>query len=89
MSISTGHNQVTMHPLIDSLRERTGSLFGLNIIGTLTWVVESTNIIGLFAAMVGLAAGIMLVCIRWGDFMASKPVQWIKARLKSHQQGMD
>ncbi len=78
-----------MNPLIDSLRERTGSLFGLNIIGTLTWVVESTNIIGLFAAMVGLVAGIMLVAIRWGDFMASKPVLWIKGRFKSHQQGMD
>ena len=78
-----------MNPLIDSLRERTGSLFGLNIIGTLTWVVESTNIIGLLAAMVGLAAGVMLVCIRWQDFMASKPVQWIKGRFKSHEQGMD
>lgn len=67
-----------MNPLILSLKERTGSLLGLNIIGTLTWVVESTNIIGLFAAMVGLAAGVMLVCIRWNDFMASKPVTWIK-----------
>ena len=67
-----------MNPLIDSLRERTGSLFGINIIGTLTWVVESTNVIGLFAAVVGLAAGVMLVCIRWSDFMASKPILWAK-----------
>lgn len=78
-----------MNPLIDSLRERTGSLFGLNIIGTLTWVVESTNVIGLFAAVVGLGAGVMLVCIRWGDFMASKPVRWAKDRLKCREQGMD
>lgn len=67
-----------MNPLIDSLKERTGSLFGINIIGTLTWVVESTNVIGLFAAVVGLAAGVMLVCIRWSDFMASKPILWAK-----------
>ena len=78
-----------MNPLIESLRERTGSLFGINIIGTITWVVESTNVIGLFAAVVGLAAGVMLVCIRWSDFMASKPVQWIKGRMASHRQGMD
>lgn len=78
-----------MNPLIDSLRERTGSLFGINVVGVITWVVESTNVVGLLAALVGLAAGIMLVAIRWADFMASKPVQWLVNRVKSRKQGMD
>jgi hypothetical protein len=78
-----------MNPLLESLRERTGSLFGINVFGVITWVVESTNVVGLLAALVGLAAGIMLVAIRWSDFVASKPVQWVKARWASRKQGMD
>lgn len=78
-----------MNHVFDAFRDHTGKLFSINVVGTMTWIVESTNVFGLLAAVVGLAAGVMLVCIRWGDFMASKPVQWIKARWASHKQGMD
>jgi hypothetical protein len=73
------------HLILTSLKERTGSLFGLNIMGVVTWVAESTNIVGLIGAMVGLLAGVMLVCIRWNDFVASRPVQWVLERIKGKE----
>ena len=66
-----------MNHAIDVFRDHTGKLFGVNILGVITWVAESTNVIGLIGAVAGLAAAVMLICIRWGDFVASKPVQFL------------
>lgn len=65
--------------MIDSFKDHTGKLTGTWLVGLLTWVSGATNFVGLLGALVGLGAGIMLVAIRWDDFVNSKPVKRILA----------
>lgn len=78
-----------MNQLIETLRYHTGKLFGINIIGLLTWLEKGTSMIGFFGAIAAAFVSVMLICIHWEAFMASKPVRWVLNRFKSHQQGMD
>ena len=55
-------------------------LFKIFLTAEITWVVNLTNVIGLIAALVGLMAVVMLVCIRWEDFTKSKPYRWLAAK---------
>lgn len=59
---------------LSHLQLHTGKLFAAWILGTVTWVSQATNYIGLLGAFVGCFAGVMLVCIRWDDFVNSKPI---------------
>lgn len=61
--------------MIEHLKIHTDKFFGTWVVGTMAWVVEATNIIGMLGAAVGLFAGVMLVVIRWDDFIQSRPVK--------------
>lgn len=57
--------------MFDHLKDHTSKLFGTWILGTATWIAEAHTIIGLLGATLGLFAGLMLVVIRWDDFVDS------------------
>ena len=69
------------------MHDHTGKLFSINILGTMTWLVESTNLLGFIGAVMAVMAGVMLVCIRWADFVASKPVQAFLAWRRERDDG--
>jgi thiol:disulfide interchange protein len=64
--------------LVEHLRLHTGKLFGTWLLGMATWLTEwltqATNVVGFLGALVGLLAGVMLVVIRWDDFVNSKVI---------------
>jgi hypothetical protein len=61
-------------------KEFHSTLLGLNLVGTIAWLAELSTIFGFIAAMMGAIAGVMLVCIRWKDWMQSMPVQAVLTR---------
>lgn len=56
------------------LKYHSGKLFGTWVIGTTTWIADATSFIGFVGAAAGMLAGIMLVVIRWSDFVKSSPI---------------
>lgn len=70
--------------MIADLKYHSGKLFGTWAIGTVTWVTDATSVIGFLGACAGAVAGIMLVIIRWDDFVQSSVVKrlirWRRSR---------
>lgn len=66
--------------MLDNLKDHAGKLTGTWILGTVTWISETTNIIGMLGAFVGLLAGVMLVAIRWKDFTESAFYKYLARR---------
>lgn len=52
----------------------TPKLAASHIIGLIVWMENAQNFFGLLGAVVGLFSAVMLVCINWDKFIASRPV---------------
>lgn len=68
--------------MLVQLKEHTTGITSTWLLGLITWISSATNYIGLIGAFVGAVAGIMLVSIRWDDFMKSKPVRLLSAVIR-------
>lgn len=64
------------------LKSHTATLAGTYVVGMLTWLVELDKWVGRIGLWAGTAAAIMLIVIRWDDFMTSKIVCRWRERLK-------
>jgi hypothetical protein len=64
---------------ISHLQVHTGKLFTAWFLGTITWASSATGVVGFLGACVGLIAGLMLIVIRWEDFVNSKPITKLRA----------
>jgi len=53
-------------------------LFGVNVLGVVTWAENMSSILGALGAMLGVISGVMLVCANWEGFLTSKPMQSLK-----------
>lgn len=63
------------------LKYHSGKLFGAWVIGTTTWIADATSFMGFVGATAGMVAGLMLVVIRWGDFVQSTPIAKLRKLL--------
>jgi hypothetical protein len=50
-------------------------LFTTNVIGLIVWAENAQNLFGFVGAVAGCASAIMLICINWEKFIASRPMR--------------
>lgn len=60
----------------------TPSLFGVNILGVLTWLTSAQNFLGLVGALAGALSACMLVAINADKFAESRTGKWVLAKLR-------